>query len=89
MLGPRWNPAPKRSFEMYCYIRTPGGISPVGGNLECVYARDDATELKEGDARYLLGKAYGKWHDHKWQIEKVNNGKCVIKGESIHIGASD
>ena len=69
---------------MPSYIRVPlapGGIAPKRGTFERVYARDDATEMEEGDAKYLRGKAYDEWHELDWQIEKVSDRKYIVRAD--------
>jgi hypothetical protein len=69
---------------MTLYIRAPlgpDGIVVEQGKMELVEGRGDATEMVFGDADFLEGKAYEKRPDLKWQKEKLDNKKFVVRGD--------
>ena len=60
---------------MNAYIRV------VNGQIDRVYARDDATLMEYGDASNLRQQAYEKWPGVYWQIEEVGDKKYIVRGE--------
>jgi hypothetical protein len=69
---------------MPIYVKAPLGPDGVvlnQGEMELVGSRSDATEMVFGDADFLEGNAYEARPDLKWQKEKVDNKKYVVRGD--------
>jgi hypothetical protein len=49
--------------------------------MDLVERRGDATEMIFGDADFLEGKAFEERPDLKWQKEKIDNKKYIVKGD--------
>lgn len=69
---------------MTLYVKAPlgpDGIVLVQGKMELVGSRVEATEVVFGDADFLEGKAYEARPDLKWQKEKTEGKRYIVKGE--------
>jgi len=60
---------------MTAYIRV------VNRQIECVYARDDATQIEYEDAKVRQVQAHEKWHDLVWEIKQVGDIQYIVKAE--------
>ena len=67
------------------YLKTeldPGGVAAIKGELCIVKERGDASEFSYGDAQFFLQKAFEKWPDLAWEIERLlGQGKYLVKAE--------
>lgn len=61
---------------MAIYIRL------VGSELERVYSPDSATEFPKETADSIRVRAYQKWHNSDWQLERLPLDKYRVKANT-------